>query len=390
MAPRKVETGGRDLISSLPDELLSEILYLLPTQTAASTSILSKRWKNLLPLVHNLDFDKSTMVFASLISRTLVLLGDSPIHKFSLEWKSEKAQHLIYPLIYNALQREVLELHLISPKRQFVPSELFFSKTLVKLTLTLGCFARRNDNSCLLRLLKCMVSSSLALCLRKFTFAMMDLIARFGSTGLGFIHQEDNHFLPPPVLCSLTTLVMSHKIILFSLMILLSKLDWIFGCGSIMIMSYHYLSHMVINFQSMVNIGGDATKLILGVSNVVTLHLSPGTWLASIATFAPEISKPGDSYHQWSCTQDYKFMWRCMCLRSWENDEELLLIVLSGEGVEGSCGELNQMRHFLKNLRFLKLVKVKVQEQVNYLSLTNDLTKLLSTASSSNCKIQFI
>lgn len=78
MAPKKVETGGRDLISSLPDELLSEILSLLPTKTAASTSILSKRWKNLLSLVHNLDFDESTiwsliphyqkLVFASLIS----------------------------------------------------------------------------------------------------------------------------------------------------------------------------------------------------------------------------------------------------------------------------------------------------------------------------------
>ncbi|CAF2210698.1 BnaA08g00180D [Brassica napus] len=93
-------------------------------------------------MVFDPSLPKAGLRFIDFVRRTLVLLGDSPIHKFSLEWKSEKAQHLIYPLIYNALQREVLELHLISPKRQFVPSELFFSKTLVKLTLALGCFAR--------------------------------------------------------------------------------------------------------------------------------------------------------------------------------------------------------------------------------------------------------
>lgn len=205
MAPKKVETGGRDLISSLPDELLSEILSLLPTKTAASTSILSKRWKNLLSLVHNLDFDESTMVFdpslpkaglrfIDFVRRTLVLLGDSPIHKLSLEWKSEKAQHLIYPLIYNALQREVLELHLISPKRQFVPSELFFSKTLVKLTLTLGCFARETTTCSVL--FPALKSLSLFSVMFAASSEMYGVLLVLDQTGLGFIHQEDNHFLP--------------------------------------------------------------------------------------------------------------------------------------------------------------------------------------------------
>ncbi|KAG5387687.1 hypothetical protein IGI04_029228 [Brassica rapa subsp. trilocularis] len=121
---------------------------------------------------------------------------------------------------------------------------------------------------------------------------------------------------------------------------------------------------------------GDATKLILGVSNVVTLHLSPD----SLEGLVHKITNLcGDV-----CVCDHGKMMRSCCLLSCR------VKVLKVYGYEGSCGELNQMRHFLKNLRFVKLDKVKVQEQVNYLSLTNDLTKLLSTASSSNCKIQFI
>ncbi|KAL0792021.1 hypothetical protein Bca101_008267 [Brassica carinata] len=304
MAPKKVETGGRDLISSLPDELLSEILSLLPTKTAASTSILSKRWKNLLPLVHNLDFDESTIW--SLIPH----------------YQKLKAQHLIYPLIYNALQREVLELHLISPKRQFVPSELFFSKTLVKLTLTLGCFARETTTcSVLFPALK--------------SLSLFSVMFAASSEMYGVL------LTPSLVFLDYSSYAAQDYLVQFDDSLVEARLD------SRLWKYYNHVLPLPISYGYQLSkhgeYWGDATKLILGVSNVVTLHLSPDS-----------------------------------------------LEVLKVYGYEGSCEELNQMRHFLKNLRFLKLVKVKVQEQVNYLSLTIDLTKLLSTASSNNCKIQFI
>ncbi|EOA23028.1 hypothetical protein CARUB_v10003793mg [Capsella rubella] len=153
MAAKKVETCS---INSLPDEVLGQILSLIPTKLAASTSVLSKRWRNLLPLVENLDFDESMVVypnkrrtsatigdgggFLDFVERTLVLLGDSPIKKFSMKWKSQIDYSRYNDLIRNVLDRGSLELHLSSTSYQYIKPEFFFSKTLVKLTLSHGCY----------------------------------------------------------------------------------------------------------------------------------------------------------------------------------------------------------------------------------------------------------
>ncbi|CDY50062.1 BnaCnng18690D [Brassica napus] len=87
-----------DSISSLPDEILGKLLSLVPTKVAASTSVLSKRWRNLLSLVDSLSFDESMVVypneeeatkgsqrFCDFVDKTLALLHNSPaIKTFSL------------------------------------------------------------------------------------------------------------------------------------------------------------------------------------------------------------------------------------------------------------------------------------------------------------------
>ncbi|CAH2063485.1 unnamed protein product [Thlaspi arvense] len=47
----KLGTGSRDAISWLPQEVLCDILSLLPTKLAASTTVLSKKWRNVFALV---------------------------------------------------------------------------------------------------------------------------------------------------------------------------------------------------------------------------------------------------------------------------------------------------------------------------------------------------
>ncbi|XP_023638925.1 F-box/LRR-repeat protein At1g06630 [Capsella rubella] len=153
MDTKKLSTGSRDAISCLPHEVLGVILSSVPTKLAASTSLLSKKWRNVFALVHNLDFDDSDLLqpeegeeemgvmresFRNFVDTTLALQCGSPIKRFSLkchihDYYSESA-HLVR-WVCNALDRGVLDLSLETSVQALIPSELFTSKTLVKLRL---------------------------------------------------------------------------------------------------------------------------------------------------------------------------------------------------------------------------------------------------------------
>ncbi|XP_019101436.1 PREDICTED: putative F-box/LRR-repeat protein At5g25860 isoform X2 [Camelina sativa] len=177
-----------DAISSLPDEILAQILSYLPTKRAASTSVLSKRWRTLFSLMnhlfasqHHLDFDDSYFLnpklskqqrsrrrnetgqsFRAFVDKTLLSCSNRPINKFSLKHREDDLHHMDQTnrWISNVLERGVSELHLRIKTTWFgrpprpLPSDVFTNKTLVTLTLGTLLFVGIDPPKVFLPLLK--------------------------------------------------------------------------------------------------------------------------------------------------------------------------------------------------------------------------------------------
>jgi len=117
-----------DGVSSLPNELLCHILSFLTTKEAALTSILSKRWRNLIAFVPNLYIDDTVFLhpeegkrdrpeiiqsFMDFVDRILALQGNYPIKKCSLKCLTEVDSVRVDAWISNVLARGVTDLDLL-------------------------------------------------------------------------------------------------------------------------------------------------------------------------------------------------------------------------------------------------------------------------------------
>ncbi|KAL0719195.1 hypothetical protein Bca4012_068519 [Brassica carinata] len=152
-----------DRVSNLPDEVLCHILSFLTTKEAALTSILAKRWRNLLAFVPYLTIDDSVFLhpeedkryrddiiqsFMDFVDRVLTLQGNSPLNKFSLKCLTVVDTQRLDAWISIALARGVSDLDLAimlnlqdedddDTKYQLSP-KCFECSTLVRLRIDYG------------------------------------------------------------------------------------------------------------------------------------------------------------------------------------------------------------------------------------------------------------
>ncbi|KAL0740696.1 hypothetical protein Bca4012_082209 [Brassica carinata] len=138
-----------DSISSLPDEILGKVLSLLPTNQAAFTSVLSKRWRNLFHLVDSLDLSDDATAggdprgFPDIVEKALSLFrnNNNNIKAFSLHCKHKHDSCRVDDWIRTVLQRNsssFSELCVEGSAKHIIGTQSFTSNTLVKLTISHG------------------------------------------------------------------------------------------------------------------------------------------------------------------------------------------------------------------------------------------------------------
>ncbi|KAL0793522.1 hypothetical protein Bca101_064899 [Brassica carinata] len=138
---------SEDRLSNLPDDLLCRILSELPTKDTISTSLLSKRWRNLWLSVPALDLEsknfKDVDSLLQLIDEFLESNEERDIRRFKLIYDWEAYEHFhdeFVPRIDDVVKRRVRYLTLLNKVEVEealvrLPLSLYSCGTLVELTL---------------------------------------------------------------------------------------------------------------------------------------------------------------------------------------------------------------------------------------------------------------
>jgi hypothetical protein len=143
--PPAIGNGGADLISSLPDAILSSTISLLPTDDGARTQVFATRWRHLwrsAPLnLCDYDLHKNTGVnLDNLVSRILSA-HQGPVRRLSLGWRMWLSKYpdidgwLGSPRLNNLQELEIWYGYL---PIAMLPAAFRFSSSLRALTLSGG------------------------------------------------------------------------------------------------------------------------------------------------------------------------------------------------------------------------------------------------------------
>ena len=147
--PATRATKSVDRISSLPDSLLCHILSFLPTRTAMSTSILSRRWRHVWEHLQVFNFYDSSALehkfpseedakFIAFVNAVLTLCRIRHIQKFRLSCKirdKDVIRTWLRAAIGPHLQELRLDLSLPASDFFFIPRSIFTCTALVSLSL---------------------------------------------------------------------------------------------------------------------------------------------------------------------------------------------------------------------------------------------------------------
>jgi hypothetical protein len=138
-----------DRISDLPDPILCDILYSFPTKFAATTSVLSKRWRDLWFSVLSLDFDSRNFKTSTLFCRVIYSTMDRraitlPIHSFKLKnpiWYSNEVDQQVFNDIVDYVVQRGIQNFNLNTRGNYgcwikLPVTIFSCRTLKTLKLT--------------------------------------------------------------------------------------------------------------------------------------------------------------------------------------------------------------------------------------------------------------
>ncbi|PWA65712.1 FBD-like protein [Artemisia annua] len=137
-----MESQDVDRLSNMPDEVLSEVLSLMPTKFAARTSILSKKWRYKWTLVTNIDIDvhpfHGLQNCCNFVDRVLDLCQTTEIKLFRLRFSNLWVQKSsMTKWINDAISLNVRDLDIQFALLE-LPVSFFTCKTLTKLRIENG------------------------------------------------------------------------------------------------------------------------------------------------------------------------------------------------------------------------------------------------------------
>ncbi|AEE79854.1 unnamed protein product [Arabidopsis thaliana] len=350
-----------DRISSLSNDIISNIVSFLSAKDAAVASVLSKRWQNIYTIVPNLEFDNTLENQGSLtdfLNGLLALPASTRIKNVSIKRRGRDGPNRDADLnrfLCNVLKRGVLKLKLdiwvTLDGRYSLPVEVFTCKTLVELELGSILQIDLVPENALLPALKTLIIDAVQFsdqsgCAFQKLLSSCPVLVELRMLNVQWEHWQWSRRVSSPTLEKLT---MNHRYHFGNTYYDMEGIT--FDTPSLTSLKYYDLppkSYPTVNLDSLVEATisltlplhhawtgkharrGDTvpsvTNLIKGLRNVETLNLSSTDTVAAFY-FSNEAIPVFENLHRLSIATEREFCWRTLpyLLKKSPNLESLVI-----------------------------------------------------------------